>query len=154
LSDGQYPLSLIHIDPARSNIRYSPYGVRFIDFENAVVAAAPLGCELILARLEHASPGWPAGLSTHLRSAYVRRWTSLGTTLRPWQPGTDLRLLAQIMVAAVHWRVLCERIETGEWSGPLDVVWARGIQRLAKSLENPPIPTDRHPLRAMPTAIS
>jgi hypothetical protein len=134
LQDAGYPLSLIHIDPTIANIRLGARGVRFIDFDHAVIAPAALGCELLLARLEHANASWPESLSSHLRTVFAERWHALHPRYRVRAHEDGIRLLAQTMVAAVHWKVLCERIERGEWAGPVDLVWAKGIRRLAARL--------------------
>jgi hypothetical protein len=134
LADDDEPLSLIHIDPTVNNVRVDGDEVRFIDFEHAIVGPAPLACELILARFEHAHHSWPNALSDHLRMTYAARWARLLGRPRVSRCDEGLRLLAQLLVAATHWRVLCERLESGEWSGPLDAVWLKAITRLSASV--------------------
>lgn len=137
LCRADYPLSIVHIDPTANNIRLDGETVRFIDFENAVVAPAPLGCELMLARLERAAAAWPAQLSARLRRTYAARWQELvpGRRCPFWQE--HQRLLAKVMVATIHWSVLCERVESGEWAGSLERVWSAGIERLAALVPRP-----------------
>jgi hypothetical protein len=131
LCQADYPLSIVHIDPTANNIRLDGETVRFIDFENAVVAPAPLGCELMLARLERAAAAWPSQLSADLRRTYAAQWQELVPGMRVPIWSEHLRLLAKVMVATIHWSVLCERVETGEWAGSLERVWSTGIERLA-----------------------
>jgi hypothetical protein len=134
MTDCGCPLSLVHIDPAMSNIRIGNRGVRFIDFENAIVAPALLGFEILLNRLEEANQPWPSDLSAHLRRVYEASWNGSLGALRCSVSDNALRGLARTVVAAVHWKTLCERVETGEWDGPLERVWSAAVRRLSTSL--------------------